>query len=231
MAAECVLAPTPSNTPPQAMEQQSISISKAGIVTQLQARCSVIAAANPIGGRYDASKTFSENVELTDPILSRCVCVCVGGGTGMPRKRVCVCQLRERGAATVGAPELLRSVVRRGQVGWGRAQAPAWRCKRASVERPQGLPPCTTPCPTSARTPSLFRRRAQLRHLLRHPGHGGSGDRREAGPVCGGQPRGLLPRRRRRGRRRRGGGKRRTGSSGVSAGRRCWASSSAVALL
>ena len=57
----------------EAMEQQSISISKAGIVTSLQARCSVIAAANPVGGRYDASKTFSENVELTDPILSRWV--------------------------------------------------------------------------------------------------------------------------------------------------------------
>ena len=53
------------------MEQQSISISKAGIVTQLQARCSVIAAANPVGGRYDASRTFAENVELTEPILSR----------------------------------------------------------------------------------------------------------------------------------------------------------------
>ena len=69
------------------MEQQSISISKAGIVTQLQARCSVIAAANPIGGRYDASKTFSENVELTDPILSRCApglrwMVCAGGRGG-----------------------------------------------------------------------------------------------------------------------------------------------------
>ncbi len=67
----CAVLP-PTNFVPQAMEQQSISISKAGIVTQLQARCSVIAAANPIGGRYDSSKTFSENVELTDPILSRC---------------------------------------------------------------------------------------------------------------------------------------------------------------
>ncbi|KAL6769494.1 MCM2 [Auxenochlorella protothecoides x Auxenochlorella symbiontica] len=61
----------------EAMEQQSISISKAGIVTQLQARCSVLAAANPVGGRYDASKTFSENVELTDPILSRFDILCV----------------------------------------------------------------------------------------------------------------------------------------------------------
>uniref|UniRef100_A0A7S0WTV5 DNA replication licensing factor MCM2 n=1 Tax=Chlamydomonas leiostraca TaxID=1034604 RepID=A0A7S0WTV5_9CHLO len=55
----------------EAMEQQSISISKAGIVTQLQARCSVIAAANPVGGRYDPARTFAENVELSDPILSR----------------------------------------------------------------------------------------------------------------------------------------------------------------
>ncbi|PPS02689.1 hypothetical protein GOBAR_AA17975 [Gossypium barbadense] len=79
----------------EAMEQQSISVSKAGIVTSLQARCSVIAAANPIGGRpahdvhinllctsafsigYDSSKTFSQNVELTDPIVSRFDILCV----------------------------------------------------------------------------------------------------------------------------------------------------------
>jgi DNA replication licensing factor MCM2 len=61
----------------EAMEQQSISISKAGIVTTLQARCAVVAAANPIGGRYDSSKTFSENVQLTDPILTRFDVLCV----------------------------------------------------------------------------------------------------------------------------------------------------------
>uniref|UniRef100_A0A8V5HGB5 DNA replication licensing factor MCM2 n=1 Tax=Melopsittacus undulatus TaxID=13146 RepID=A0A8V5HGB5_MELUD len=61
----------------EAMEQQSISISKAGIVTSLRARCTVIAAANPIGGRYDPSLTFSENVDLTEPIISRFDILCV----------------------------------------------------------------------------------------------------------------------------------------------------------
>jgi len=55
----------------EAMEAQTISISKAGIVTTLKARCAVIAAANPIFGRYDPSLTFSENVTLGDTILSR----------------------------------------------------------------------------------------------------------------------------------------------------------------
>jgi DNA replication licensing factor MCM2 len=61
----------------EAMEQQSISISKAGIVTTLQARASVIAAANPIKGRYDSSLSFAQNVDLTEPILSRFDILCV----------------------------------------------------------------------------------------------------------------------------------------------------------
>lgn len=61
----------------EAMEQQSISISKAGIVTSLQARCSVIAAANPVKGRYDPSLSFFDNVDLTEPILSRFDVLCV----------------------------------------------------------------------------------------------------------------------------------------------------------
>lgn len=61
----------------EAMEQQSISISKAGIVTTLQARCSIMAAANPIGGRYNSTLPLSQNVNLTEPILSRFDILCV----------------------------------------------------------------------------------------------------------------------------------------------------------
>lgn len=61
----------------EAMEQQSISISKAGIVTTLQARCAIIAAANPNGGRYNSTLPLSQNVDLTEPILSRFDILCV----------------------------------------------------------------------------------------------------------------------------------------------------------
>ncbi|SCV04028.1 LAMI_0H12860g1_1 [Lachancea mirantina] len=61
----------------EAMEQQSISISKAGIVTTLQARCSIIAAANPNGGRYNSALPLAQNVDLTEPILSRFDILCV----------------------------------------------------------------------------------------------------------------------------------------------------------
>lgn len=40
-------------------------------MTSLHARCSVIAAANPLGGVYKSNLNFNDNVDLTDPILSR----------------------------------------------------------------------------------------------------------------------------------------------------------------
>lgn len=61
----------------EAMEQQTISVSKAGIVTSLQARCAVIAAANPIRGKYQPELNFTQNVDLTEPILTRFDIWCV----------------------------------------------------------------------------------------------------------------------------------------------------------
>ncbi|XP_026230988.1 DNA replication licensing factor MCM6 [Anabas testudineus] len=55
----------------EAMEQQTISITKAGVKATLNARTSILAAANPVGGRYERSKSLKQNVNLTAPIMSR----------------------------------------------------------------------------------------------------------------------------------------------------------------
>jgi DNA helicase MCM8 len=55
----------------EAMEQQQVSIAKAGVVASLPARCSVIAAANPKHGSYNMSQTVAENLNMAKPILSR----------------------------------------------------------------------------------------------------------------------------------------------------------------
>ena len=55
----------------EVMEQQTLSIAKAGIICQLNARTSILAAANPVDSEYDPKKTVSENIDLPPTLISR----------------------------------------------------------------------------------------------------------------------------------------------------------------
>ncbi|OBZ76230.1 DNA replication licensing factor mcm4 [Grifola frondosa] len=55
----------------EVMEQQTVSIAKAGIITTLNARTSILAAANPIGSRYNMNETITRNIDLPPTLISR----------------------------------------------------------------------------------------------------------------------------------------------------------------
>jgi DNA replication licensing factor MCM4 len=55
----------------EVMEQQTISVAKAGIITTLNARTSILASANPIDSKFDPKRSIVENINLPPPLLSR----------------------------------------------------------------------------------------------------------------------------------------------------------------
>jgi DNA replication licensing factor MCM4 len=61
----------PCLTIPSLKEQQTVSIAKAGIITTLNARTSVLAAANPVGSKYDVNLPVTRNIDLPPTLISR----------------------------------------------------------------------------------------------------------------------------------------------------------------
>lgn len=55
----------------EAMEQQTVSLAKAGIITTLNARCSLLASCNPIESKYNLKKSIIENINIPPTLLSR----------------------------------------------------------------------------------------------------------------------------------------------------------------
>lgn len=65
------MADTTKSVLHEVMEQQTVSLAKAGIITTLNARCSILASCNPVESKYNLKKTILENINVMPTLLSR----------------------------------------------------------------------------------------------------------------------------------------------------------------
>jgi MCM P-loop domain len=81
------------------MEQQTVSVAKAGIISTLNARTSVLASANPVGSRYNPRASIIDNIQLPPSLLSRCAAAHHSHIAG-----ISTCSAESAAAACVVAP-------------------------------------------------------------------------------------------------------------------------------
>lgn len=105
------------------------------------ARCAVIAAANPVKGRYDPSISFSQNVELTDPILSRFDIMCVVRGIYLLQYEMTRFLISEDIVDPVKDQQLSRFVVQ------SHIRSHPINKAKANLTNPNPPPPTNTPMP------------------------------------------------------------------------------------
>lgn len=100
----------------EALEQQTVSIAKAGIVTTMNARCSCLAAANPKYGRFDRYEGLAEQIGLSPPLLSRFDLIFIILDEPDPRRDATVAKhivKARQGAQTEHKPAISRDVFRK----------------------------------------------------------------------------------------------------------------------